>query len=82
MATITSSSTLFTPELVKETFSKVKGHQSLAKLCAMSAIPFAGNDYFTFTMDGEAAIVGESAKKPAGNANFGKVTIKPIKFVS
>ena len=81
MATITSSSTLFTPELVKETFSKVKGHSSLAKLCAMSAIPFAGNDYFTFTMDGEAAIVGESGKKPAGTANFGKVTIKPIKFV-
>ena len=50
MATITSSSTLFTPELVKETFGKVKGHSSLAKLCAMSAIPFAGNDYFTFTI--------------------------------
>lgn len=44
MATITSSSTLFTSELVKETFNKVKGHSSLAKLCAMSAIPFAGND--------------------------------------
>ena len=72
MATITSSSTLFTPELVKETFSKVKGHSSLAKLCAMSAIPFAGNDYFTFTMDGEAAIVGENGKKTSWESRFRK----------
>ena len=79
--TITKSGTLFTPELVTTMFNKVKGHSSLAKLSAQTPIPFAGNDTFVFTMDGEAAIVGEGANKPAGTADFTPVTIKPIKFV-
>ena len=81
MAQITTSSTLFEPELVKDIFSKVKGHSSLAALCGSAAIPFAGTEYFVFSMDGEASIVGEGAKKPAGEADWGKVTIKPIKFI-
>ena len=81
MATKTTSGTLFKPELVTELFNKVKGHSSLAKLCGGSPMPFAGTDTFVFTMDGEAAIVGEGAQKPAGDAALTSVTIKPIKFV-
>ena len=72
---------LFSPELVAEMFNKVKGHSALAKLCATKPMPFSGIDMFTFSMDGEAAIVGEGAAKPAGEAAWGKVTIAPIKFV-
>lgn len=79
--TKTASGTLFKPELVTEIFSKVKGHSALAKLCGATPMPFAGTDTFVFTMDGEAAIVGEGAQKPAGDAAFASVTIKPIKFV-
>ena len=79
--TKTTSGTLFKPELVTEMFSKVKGHSSLAKLSGASPIPFSGTDTFIFTMDGEAAIVGEGGQKPAGDAAITSVTIKPIKFI-
>lgn len=81
MSTSTTTGTLFKPELVREMFSKVKGHSSLAKLCNASPMPFAGSEIFVFSMDGEASIVGEGASKPAGDAAFTPVTIKPIKFV-
>ena len=81
MGTKTTSGTMFKPELVKEMFDKVKGHSALAKLNGGSPIPFAGLDIVTFSMDGEASIVGEGGNKPAGDAEFGSVTVKPIKFV-
>lgn len=81
MGTTTTTGTLFKPELVTEMFDKVKGHSTLAKLSGGTPIPFAGIDVFTFSMDGEASIVGEGADKPAGKAGFGTTTIKPIKFV-
>ena len=81
MGTKTTSGTMFKPELVKEMFDKVKGHSALAKLNGGSPIPFAGLDVVVFSMDGEAAIVGEGANKPAGDASSGTVTVKPIKFV-
>lgn len=81
MGTTTTAGTKFKPELAKEMFNKVKGHSVLAKLCAASAIPFAGTEIFVFSMDGEAAIVGEGENKPAGNADLSTVTIKPIKVV-
>ncbi len=81
MANITKSTNLFSSELVADVFSKVKGHSSLAKLSAQEPIPFVGADYMTFSMDGEAAIVGEGAEKPAGVAELKTVTIKPMKFV-
>lgn len=77
----TTSGTLFNSEQTRELFSKVQGHSGLAKLAKQVPIPFAGTDTFVFSMDGEASIVGEGADKPAGNASFSKVTIKPIKFV-
>lgn len=81
MGTTTTTGTLFKPELVTEMFNKVKGHSTLAKLSGGTPIPFAGIDIFTFSMDGEASIVGEGENKPAGNAEFGTKSIKPIKFV-
>lgn len=81
MAATTTSGTLFTPQLVGEMFDKVKGHSTLARLSGATPIPFAGIDVFTFSMEGEAAIVGEGTNKPAGNAAFGSVTITPVKFV-
>lgn len=81
MSKITTAATLFKPELVTEMFNKVKGHSSLAKLSGTNPMPFAGIDTFIFSMDGEASIVGEGGNKPAGEASFDTVTIKPIKFI-
>lgn len=81
MSNKTTSSTLFKPELAQEIFNKVKGHSTLAKLCGAAPMPFAGTETFVFTMDGEAAIVGEGNSKPAGEAGFSSVTIQPYKFV-
>ncbi|WP_294407815.1 phage major capsid protein [uncultured Ruminococcus sp.] len=72
--------TLLEPETVTEIFSKVKGHSTLAKLCGQTPVSFNGNDYFTFSMDDEAAVVGESEKKTAGKAALGKVTMRPVKI--
>ncbi len=76
-----STGSLFSPELVKEMFSKVKGHSSLAKMAAQEAIPFTGKDYFVFSLDNDISIVGENAPKPAGDATITSVTVKPIKVV-
>lgn len=81
MATITTSGTIYKPELVKDLFDKVRGHSTLAKLSASEPVPFSGIDVMTFSMDGEASIVGEGQKKPAGEADTKPTTIKPIKFV-
>lgn len=81
MEQITTAGTMFPPELVTETFEKVRGHSSLAKLCGISPIPFTGIEEFIFTMDGEASIVGEGEDKPAGNANWAPKIIRPVKFV-
>lgn len=77
----TTTGSLFTAEQTSELFNRVAGHSALAKLSAQKPIPFSGTDVFVFSMDGEAAIVAEGANKPAGNASFDKVTIKPLKLV-
>lgn len=81
MGLITNTSVPFQPEVVADILNKVKGHSTLAKLCSSTPIPFAGMETFVFTMDGEAAIVGEGQKKPAGDADLKTVTIRPIKFI-
>lgn len=81
MATITKANAMFPEKLVSETFDKVKGHSSLAKLCGASPMPFTGIEEFIFTMDGEASIVGEGGNKPAGDADFTPKKIRPIKFI-
>ena len=81
MATITKATTMFPQEVVSEMFKKAAGHSSLAKLSAATPIAFKGNEVMTFSLDGEAAIVGESAAKPAGSAAIAPVSIVPVKFV-
>lgn len=81
MSTITKSTGLFPSNLVTDVYSKTKGFSSLAALSQQEPIPFAGNDVMVFSMDGEASIVGEGENKPAGDADFAKKTITPIKIV-
>ncbi len=82
MATSTSAASLsFPPELESKMFNAVKGHSSLAMLCASEPMPFSGVKEMVFTMDGEAEIVGEAAQKSPNDASWTPVTITPIKFV-
>ena len=81
MATKTQAGTMFPAELAAEMFNAVQGHSALAKLSAQKPIPFNGETTFVFSADGEAALVGEGANKPAGDASVTAVTIRPVKFV-
>ena len=81
MANKTATATNFPPVTVKEVFSKVKGHSSLVKLSKSIPVAFSGNDIFTFSLDGECAIVGEGEQKPAGGATIEPVKVVPIKVV-
>ncbi len=81
MGTITTSNGLFPHELSLEMFNKVKGHSSLAMLSQSEGVPFSGTDIFVFSMDGEAAIVGEGEDKPAGDASVAPVSIVPLKII-
>lgn len=78
---ITKSGTLFSEKQVGEVFNKVAGHSAIAKLSGQTPIPFAGIENYIFSMDGEASIVGEGENKPAGPAEFKKVSVKPVKVV-
>lgn len=81
MATKTAAGTNFPTELVNEMFNAVQGHSALAKLSAQKPIPFNGETVFTFSMGGEASIVGEGENKPAGDATVAPKVIRPVKFV-
>lgn len=81
MATKTTMGSMFSPETVKEVFSKVKGHSSLVVLSKATPVPFSGTDIFTFSLDGECSIVGEGENKPAGGADIGTVKMAPIKVM-
>lgn len=72
---------LFSPETVRELFNKVKGHSALAVLADQEPIPHAGNEYFTFNLEGNAQIVGEGETKREGTAVVEPKTIKPVKIV-
>lgn len=79
--TTPKASTLFTPELVKELFSKVQGKSVLAALSAQQPIPFTGTTQMVFNLEGNAQIVGEGGKKDAGEAKIEPKVITPQKFV-
>ena len=81
MATKTGSGTLFPEKISSELFNTVQGRSALAKLSGARPIPFAGEDVMVFAMEGEAAIVGEGANKPAGDATVTSKPIRPLKFV-
>lgn len=72
--------TVFTPELVTDLFSKVRGHSSLANLAKKEPLPFNGKEMMIFTMDDEVNIVGESGKKTRGSADISTKTMVPIKI--
>lgn len=76
MAEVLSKGTLFSPELVKDLFNKVKGKSSVAVLHTQEPIPFTGNEVMTFSMDAEVDLVAENGKRSAGG-----VTIDPVKVV-
>ena len=80
MATITAGA-YFPAEVVTEMFNAVRGHSALAKLSGQKPMPFTGVTQFVFNAEGEAALVGEGAAKPAGNAAAIPKIIKPVKFV-
>lgn len=81
MANKTTMGSMFSPETVKEVFSKVKGHSSLTILSRSMPVPFSGADIFIFSMDGECAIVGEGAQKSPGAAAIAPLKVAPVKVV-
>ena len=72
---------LFSPELVSELFSKVRGKSTLAILSTQQPIPFNGVEQFTFNLEGNAQIVGEGDAKKGNKATLSSKTIRPLKFV-
>lgn len=78
---VLKSGAMFPTETVKEIFSKVNGHSSLAKLSAQKPIPFSGTTEFVFNLEGNAQIVGEGEQKKEGTATFTPKVIKPVKIV-
>lgn len=81
MPEITKSTGLFSPKQVSDVFNRVAGFSSIAALSGQTPIPFSGIESFIFSMDGEASIVEEGANKPAGESDWKKVTIRPLKVV-
>lgn len=71
---------LFTPEQTNKLFSLVRGKSSLAKMAASEPMPFNGETVFTFNMDSEANLVGESAAKANGGATVASVSMQPVKI--
>lgn len=80
MSTVTKS-TLFPANLIEEVFNKVSGHSSLAKLSGAKPVSFVGDDIFTFSLDGNVSVVGESGAKPAGSATVASKQMRPVKVV-
>lgn len=81
MSTIQMGKTLFPVKLIPQLISMVKGKSSLARLCASDPIAFTGQKYFTFNLDGEMEIVGESEAKSAGDGSVTGKTVVPVKVV-
>ena len=76
----TTRGTLFSPELVTDLFSKVKGKSSLAVLSGQTPIPFNGMKEMTFSFDNEVDIVAEGGAKSEGGISLDPITIVPVKF--
>ena len=81
MGTISNMQGTFPASVINEVFSLVKGHSSLTKLAKRMPVAFSGNDIFTFNLDGEVEIVGESGQKGPGSAAIVPVNVKPIKVI-
>lgn len=79
--TSTAAQLQFPTALASNMFNAVKGHSTLARLCAATPTPFEGVTEFVFSMDGEAEIVGEGQAKSPNSANIVPVKRVPVKFV-
>lgn len=80
MGTTLQRGVLFTPEQTNKLFSLVRGKSSLAKMSASEPMPFNGETVFTFNMDSEANLVGESGAKANGGATVASVSMQPVKI--
>lgn len=78
MGTVTMG-TKFPAILSNEMLNLVRGKSSLAKMSGQRPLSFAGTDVFTFTLDKEADIVGESGAKSVGGATVAPVQVRPFK---
>ncbi len=72
---------IFPEHMTTEIINLAQGKSSLAKLSASKPIPFSGNKLFTFNLDDEIEIVGESQPKGKGGATLEPITISPLKVV-
>ena len=70
---------LFPPELTNEMINLARGKSSLARLSNSVPVSFTGNTLFTFNLDKEVNVVGESGAKSNGGATLGSVTMSPVK---
>lgn len=77
---VLSKGELFSPEVVKGLFNKVKGKSSLAVLCEQIPVSFNGNEIFTFSMDDEVNLLGENEKKTKGRVSLVPVKVVPVKI--
>ncbi len=78
MANVTES-TVLSPELVKDIFSKVKGHSTIVKLSKQQPIAQSGSEFFVFSLDGEAEIIGEGENSNPGEATLTPLVVMPIR---
>lgn len=81
MSTIQMGTNLFPAKLIPTLISMVKGKSSIARLSASEPIAFTGQKYFTFNLDDEMEIAGESGAKSAGSGKVGSKTVVPVKVV-
>lgn len=79
MAQVQKMDALFNPERIAGMINKVKGHSSLAILSQQEPMTFVGNERFSFTMDNDINVVGESGAKAAGGVTITKTSMSPIK---
>lgn len=79
MGTTLQKGTLFTPQQTNELITLVKGKSTLAKLSASEPMPFNGKDVFTFSLDSEVNLVGESDAKANGGGGVASVSMVPVK---
>lgn len=81
MATVLNRNGLFPEQITSEIINLAKGKSSLAKLSSSDPLSFSGNKLFTFSIDDEVEIVGESEKKNPAGATLEPVNITPVKVV-
>ena len=79
MGTTLQKGVLFTPAQTNELITLVRGKSSLAKLSNSKPMPFNGETVFTFDLDSEVNIVGESGAKANGGGAVGSVSMTPVK---